>query len=231
MQLILPDVLATARGLSAGAAGFIVLVGFLMWAAGWRWHRFWVVFGLTLAAGVVGLGAGSAAGGGQVMVVGVLLAVAAGMLALELSKILAFVTGGAAAWVATQALLPQAQELWAVFLAGGLIGVVLYRLWTMLTTAFLGVLLAWHAGLVLIESLAGGDTAKWAGEHAAALNGAVIAATVIGVLIQAQTTPRPEEAAEEEKERPAKPKADELVLDEAKKSAWWKLGAARQKAA
>src|SRR5207248_6318181 len=101
MQLILPDVLATARGLSAGAAGFIVLVGFLMWAAGWRWHRFWVVFGLTLAAGVVGLGAGSAAGGGQVMVVGVLLAVAAGMLALELSKILAFVTGGVAAWVAT----------------------------------------------------------------------------------------------------------------------------------
>jgi hypothetical protein len=233
MQLILPDVLATARGLSAGAAGFLVLVGFLMWAAGWRWHRFWVVFGLTLAAGIVGLGAGSASGGGQVMVVGVLLAVAAGMLALELSKILAFVTGGAAAWVATQALLPQAQELWAVFLSGGLIGVVLYRLWTMLTTSFLGVLLAWHAGLVLIEPLAGADTAKWAGEHAAALNGAVIAVTVIGVLVQAQTTPRPDEAAEDETGTPTKvkPTADEVVLDEAKKPAWWRLSSTRQKAA
>ena len=232
MQLILPDVLTTARGLSAGAAGFLLLAGFLLWAAGWRWHRFWVVFGLTLAAGIVGLGAGQSAGGGQVMVVGVLLAVAAGMLALELSKILAFVTGGAAAWVAAQAVLPQAQELWAVFLSGGLVGVVLYRLWTMLTTSFLGVLLAWHSGLVLTETLAGVDAAKWVGENTAALNGAVIAATVIGVLVQAKTTPRPEEAAEAAKDKPTKPKtaADAMILDEGKKSVWWRLGAG-QKAA
>lgn len=232
MQLILPEVLTTARGLSAGAAGFLLLVGALMWAAGWRWHRFWVVFGLTLAAGIVGLGAGQSAGGGQVMVVGVLLAVAAGMLALELSKILAFISGGAAAWIAAQAILPQAQELWAVFLSGGLIGVVLYRLWTMLTTSFLGILLAWHAGLVLVETLGGVDAAKWVSENTAALNGAVIAATLIGVLVQAQTTPRPA-TAEAEKDKPAKPKpaAAVVVLDEGKKSSWWRLGAARPKAA
>lgn len=235
MQLILPDVLAAARGLSAGAAGFLALVGFLMWVAGWRWHRFWVVFGLSLAAGIVGLGAGSASGGGHVMVVGVLLAVAAGMLALELSKILAFVTGGAAAWMATQTILPQAQELWAVFLSGGLFGVVLYRFWTMLTTSFLGVLLTWHTGLVLIESLTGLDAEKWAGAHAAALNGGVIAVTVIGVLVQARTTPRPEEPAGGETEKPTKPKprptAEEPPGDESSKVAWWKRGPARQKAA
>ena len=56
------------------------------------------------------------------MVVGVLLAVTAGMLALELARILAFLTGGVAAWAGAQTVLPQAQELWAVFLSGGLLG-------------------------------------------------------------------------------------------------------------
>ena len=180
MQLILPDVLTAARGLSPGAAGFLLLVGVLLWAVGWRWHRFWVVFGITLAAGLIGLTAGQSAGG-QVMVVGVLLAVAAGMLALELAKILAFVTGGAAAWAAAQAVFPQVQELWAVFLSGGLIGVVLYQLWTMLTTSFLGVLVGWHAAFVLAEQFAKKfDAAKWVGDHAAALNGAVVAVTLLG---------------------------------------------------
>ncbi len=189
MQLILPDVLTTARGLSPGAAGFLALVGVLLWAVGWRWHRFWVVFGITLAAGLIGLTAGHTAGG-QVMVVGVLLAVTAGLLALELAKILAFVTGGAAAWAAAQAVLPQAQELWAAFLSGGLIGVVLYQFWTMLTTSFLGVLVTWHAGLVLAEQFGKFDAAKWAGEHTAALNGGVIVAALLGVLVQAKTAGR-----------------------------------------
>ena len=34
-----------------------------------------------------------------------------------------------------QAVMPEAHELWAVFLCGGLVGVVLYRLWTMLATS------------------------------------------------------------------------------------------------
>lgn len=185
MQFIAPDVLEAARGLSAGAAGLLTLGGFLLWAFGWRWHKFWVVFGITLAAGVAGLSAGQAVGGRQVMVVGVLLAVSAGMLALELAKVMAFTTGGVAAWVAAQTVLPQAQELWAVFLAGGLIGVVLYQLWTMLTTSFLGVLLCWHGGFALAEAVAHGfDAAGFATQHTAALNGGVIAVAVIGVLVQ-----------------------------------------------
>lgn len=190
MQLIVPDVLAAARGLSPGAAGFLVLVGFLLWAVGWRWHRFWVVFGMTLAAGVIGLSAGQSAGG-QVMVVGVLLAVAAGLLALELAKILAFLTGGVAAWAAAQAVFPQVQELWAVFLSGGLVGVVLYQLWTMLVTSFVGVLVTWHAGFVLADEFVKFDAAKWVADHAAALNGGAIAVTVMGVLVQNWTAGRP----------------------------------------
>jgi hypothetical protein len=222
MQLILPDVLIAARGLSPGAAGFLLLVGLLLWSVGWRWHRFWVVFGITLGAGLLGLSAGQAAGR-QVMVVGGLLAVAAGMLALEVARILAFVTGGAVAWAAAQTVLPQAQELWAVFLSGGLIGVVLYQLWTMLMTSFLGVLVTWHAGFVLAEQFLKFDAAKWVEQHAAALNGGVLAVAVIGVLVQVKTTPRPTadteepDAGEDSKAKNAKAKHAE----EPEPRGWW----------
>jgi hypothetical protein len=227
MQLILPDVLTAARGLSPGAAGFLLLVGVLLWAVGWRWHRFWIVFGITLAAGLIGLSAGQAAGG-QVMVVGVLLAVAAGMLALELAKILAFVTGGAAAWAAVQTVFPQVHELWAVFLSGGLVGVVLYQLWTMMTTSLVGVLVAWHAGFVLAEQFARGfDASKWADEHSAALNGGVVVAAVLGILAQRMTAPRPaaessEDEGEPKEKNPRKKPAAEDDDEPAKKPrGWW----------
>ena len=153
MQLIAPDILAEARGLTGAMAGTICVLGIALWLFGWRWHRFWVVAGITLAAGLIGLNAGRTSGGTQVMAVGILLAVSAGLLALELAKVLAFVAGGCGAWLAVQWVLPQAQELWAVFLCGGLLGLLLYRLWTMLLTSLMGVLLAGHASLLLYEQL------------------------------------------------------------------------------
>ena len=189
MRFIDPDILATADGLSAGGAGFIVTVGVLLWACGWRWHRFWVVFGITLAAGLVGLTAGRSAGG-QVMVVGVLMAVTAGMLALELARVLAFVTGGTAAWAAAQIVFPGAHEMWAVFLSGGLLGIVLYRLWTMMLTSFVGGVLATHGGLVLVGVLDKSfEPMTWAADHTAALNGIVVAGGLIGVVVQAKLSP------------------------------------------
>ena len=190
MQLIAPDVLESARGLSNGAAAFLALVGLLLWLTGWRWHRFWIVFGITLTAGLIGLSAGHSSGGRQVMVIGVLLAVSAGLLALELAKVLSFVTGGMAAWAGTQSIFPQSQELWPIFLAGGLVGVLLYQLWTMLTTSFLGVLITWHFGLILIDNLAKSKfvAVEFAQKNAQALNGGVIAVTIIGVFVQAWIT-------------------------------------------
>ncbi len=202
MTCISPEILTAAKGLSHGGAAFVLVGGLLMWGLGWRWHRFWVVFGITFVAGILGLTAGKAAGG-QVLIAGVLLAVAAGVLALELSRILAFVTGGTAAWVAIQAIFPNGQEIWAAFLTGGLVGVLLYRLWMMLVTSVIGVLFAGHAGLVLAESLRKFDAAGWAGKHPGALNGIVAVAAVLGVLIQAWTSPRrnPEESEKHEEHR------------------------------
>ena len=155
MQLILPDVLTAARGLSPGAAGFLLLVGLLLWAVGWRWHRFWIVAGISLAAGLLGLNAGRAAGGTQIMAAGILLAVAAGMMALELAKVFAFVAGGCGAWLAAQWVFPQAQELWAVFLSGGLFGLLLYKLWTMLLTSLGGTTYDWASVQTVVLAVSG----------------------------------------------------------------------------
>jgi hypothetical protein len=189
MQLLAPEILAEARGLTEAMCGTLCVLGFALWLFGWRWHRFWIVAGVTLGAGLFGLHAGRGAGGTQILAVGLLLAVAAGMMALELAKIFAFVAGGCGAWFAVQWVVPQAQELWAVFLCGGLFGLLLYRLWTMLLTSLLGVVLAAHAGLLLVEQLAGFDAAAWVGENQAAGNGLVVGLTVLGVLLQAVASP------------------------------------------
>ncbi|CAN5146532.1 hypothetical protein BH11PLA2_BH11PLA2_49570 [soil metagenome] len=217
MRLISPDILTASAGLSLGASGFAFFVGLLLWACGWRWHKFWVVFGITTAAGMIGLTAGQAAGG-QVLVLGVLLAFAGGVMALEVAKILAFAGGGLAAWLAVQTVLPQAHEMWAVFLSGGLFGVLLYKLWTMLLTSFVGVLVASHAALVvMIES--GSLTTKFAIENTAALNGAVLVMTVVGAIVQAIVAKgAAAEAHEEEDEEPST-------------VAWWKKFPSMMKAA
>ncbi len=199
MFLLNPDVIAEARGLSVGASGFLLFVGFLLWAFGWRWHRFWVVFAITLAAGILGLSAGQSAGV-QILVVGVLCALAAGMLALELARLLAFVTGGVAAWVAATMVAPGAQELWAVFLCGGLVGVVLYKLWSMIAMSLIGILVCWHTLLVMAEGLFSWDTAKLAAENASAFNGAVVIGTLLGVFVQAKTGKAEDAAAMEPEE-------------------------------
>jgi hypothetical protein len=237
MPLLAPDILTEARGLTPAVLGTACALGCALWLFGWRWHRFWIVAGITLAAGLLGLNAGRAAGGTQIMAAGILLAVAAGMMALELAKVFAFVAGGCGAWLGAMWVFPQAQELWAVFLSGGLFGLLLYKLWTMLLTSLTGVLLAGHAGLVLLEPLAGFDAVAWVGGHQPAANGAVVGLTILGVLCQALAGPHPAgeskpENGHTEGKKPKKPKKEKEMAEvpgdetdqepEEKRSPWWR---------
>jgi hypothetical protein len=240
MQLIAPDILAEARGLTGAMAGTICILGMALWLFGWRWHRFWIVAGISLAAGLLGLNAGRAAGGTQIMAAGILLAVAAGMMALELAKVFAFVAGGCGAWLAAQWVFPQAQELWAVFLSGGLFGLLLYKLWTMLLTSLAGVLLGGHAGLLLLEPLLASDAAAWAAARQPAANGVAIGLTVLGILLQALADRGRAGGNEPEKEpRVAKkpPKKPEPEPEESepepgeKPTPWWRRLVTSRKAA
>jgi len=224
MQLIAPDILAEARGLTGAMTGTLCVLGFALWLFGWRWHRFWIVAGITLAAGLIGLNAGRTTGGTQVMAVGILLAVAAGLLALELAKVLAFVAGGCGAWLAVQWVFPQAQELWAVFLSGGLFGLLLYRLWTMLLTSLGGVLLSCHAGLLLLEQALHFDAVKWVDSNQAALNGVAVGLTVLGILLQAVAAPdeEGEEGGTGEKGEKKSEAKKEAEPEKKKPAPWWR---------
>jgi hypothetical protein len=206
MQLIAPDILTEARGLTGAMLGTITVLGVCLWLFGWRWHRFWVVLGITFGAGLIGLNAGRT-GGTQVMAVGILLAVGAGMMAMELAKVIAFIAGGIGAWLTVQWVLPSAQELWAVFLSGGLFGLLLYRLWTMLLTSLMGTLLAGHAGLLLLAGVMNFDAIEWATTNMVALNGLAVGLTVLGILVQAA-------AAREQDVKEAKVEKDEAKVEE-----------------
>jgi hypothetical protein len=226
MQLIVPEILSEARGLTTAMSGTLCALGLALWLFGWRWHRFWIVAGITLTAGLLGLNAGRSVGGTQVMALGILIAVAAGMMALELAKVFAFVAGGCGAWLAVQWVFPQAQELWAVFLSGGLFGLLLYRLWTMLLTSLAGVLLASHAALLLLEAPMGFNAVQWVSANQAALNGVAVGLIVLGILLQAIAAP--DEEAKEVTSEAKKPKepTEELQLAalpaKPKRRPWWR---------
>lgn len=224
MQLLVPEVLTEGRGLTVAMCGTLTALGCALWVFGWRWHRFWIVTGVTLAAGLLGLNAAAATGGGRILVVGVLLALAAGMLALELARLFAFLAGGCGAWLAVQWLVPQAQELWAVFLSGGLVGLLLYRVWTMLLTSLAGVLLAGHAGLLLLEPVLHFDAAGWALAHPAWGNGCVVGLTILGVLLQGFVSSDPHSATgsdAEERQEDDRPAAESAKLA-TKSQPWWR---------
>jgi hypothetical protein len=127
--------------------------------------------------------------------------------------------------------LPQAQELWAVFLAGGLMGVILHRLWTMLLTSLCGVLLVGHAGLTLAAAAGRFDAPGWVDGHRAAVNGVAVALIVLGVLVQTRTADagKPAKAADEpkKKDKPKEKRPEAEPAEEAKPKAggWWRLGA------
>jgi hypothetical protein len=185
MQLLAPDILAEARQLSAGLTGAGLALGLFLWLWGGRTHRFWLSLVMTLGAGVLGLYFGPAYGM-QPLVAGLLLAVAAGTLALSLVRVLIFASGGLAALGLAQAVAPNWswQQPLVCFLAGGLLGVFLYKFWITTLASFVGTLLTAYSGLCLLDRFGQVDTAAWVGGHAPLLNWACGASTVLGLLMQ-----------------------------------------------
>ncbi|VTS06370.1 hypothetical protein [Tuwongella immobilis] len=183
MRLIAPDLLEESLGLSLAIQVGVLLVGLMLWFGGYRWHRFWIVLGVTAFAGLLGLASGRAIGG-QVLVFGMLLAVAGGMLAMELARLLAFTIGGFAAWVAVHSLLPHAQDLSVAFLIGGLMGIFLYPLWIMTITSFVGTLFTWYGGLGILVKFTKINAMTLANDRVAMLNAGIALATILGVILQ-----------------------------------------------
>lgn len=187
MELIATDILAEARGLSWPLSVIGASVGVLLWLFGWRWHRFWVVFITTSTAGLMGL-SGHAVVGPRMLAAGILLAVAAGMMAMDLSRFFAFGTAGITLWAISQHVLPDFREPLIVFLIGGIVGTLLYRLQVRLLTSFAGTCIAAHSILLIVEAVTEQrfEPSVWAGEHALGLNIAVVVVSLLGLAVQGQ---------------------------------------------
>jgi MFS family permease len=231
MQLLAPDILAEARGLPVTISGAGVALGLALWVTGWRLHRFWIVLGTTVLAGVTGLASGQAPGA-QPLVSAVLLAVGAGALALDLSRVVAFAAGGLALWVVVHAALPTWDQPLLCFIAGGLVALLTFRACIMALTSLAGTLLLAYSGFCLADRLDKLDAVAWAGRHAGWLNWTCVALALVGWLIQLlleRRRARREEARQEqekqilaqarEKEKEAKAKAKEK--DKEKPKPWW----------
>jgi hypothetical protein len=182
MQLIAPDILAEARGLSPVLSALGLFLGLMLLLFGWRAHRFWIVLLTTVVAGIYGL-TRAPVYGSQPLVSAILLATAAGMLALAMARVVAFVAGGVAALLLWQAV-ASAREPLVCFSVGGLLGLVLFRVWTMLLTSLGGSLLIGYSALCLADRLDKLNAVDWSEKQTLFLNWACSGVAVAGLVIQ-----------------------------------------------
>lgn len=183
MQLLAPDILEEACKLSTPIHATALGIGVLLWALGWTGHRFWIVLIVTIGGGIFGLYAGPRYGT-QPWLAATLLALASGMLALALVRMVAFVAGGAVAIIMVGQLAPGYQERLVVFLIGGSIALILFRLWTMVLTSAGGTFLMAYSGLCLLQHFGGVDVVALAEARAPLLNIACGIGTFVGLIVQ-----------------------------------------------
>jgi len=189
MHLITPDILLESKELSLAASGAGLAVGAAVWLLGGWSHRFWLVLLTTLAAGVYGLSIGEAFGV-QPLVAGLLLAVAAGTLALALVRVAAFVAGGVAACVLAEQLLTGWREPFVFFFVGGFLGLFLLRFWMMVLSSLAGTLVMAYSLLSMLDVMGKLDAVSWAEHRPVLLDWACGGVTLLGLLIQVGVTRR-----------------------------------------
>jgi hypothetical protein len=183
MQMIAPEILEDVRQLHPLLLGAGLGIGLVLWLFGARSHRFWLALLLTVCAGMVGLAYGREYGT-QPLVAGLLLAVAAGALALALVRLVLFAAGGLAVVALLQSVAPNWNEPLGAFVAGGLLGVLLFRLWIMVLGCLGGSVLIGYCGLALAGEFLGINAIPWAKENVPLINWGVASFAAMGVVIQ-----------------------------------------------
>ncbi len=214
MHLIAPDILREAQGLSLLPCLIALGIGFCLWMWGWRAHRFWIVFTATLSAGIYGLSIGPAHGTPS-MVAGLLMAIAAGALALDAIRLIAFLAGAATAMTLSQRFMPNWNEPFLFFFLGGFLALLLFRYWMMALFSFLGAMINVHAGLCLWHRLKKIDMVEWSSSKGGLLDTAIIVSTVLGLMIQFYFDRRQRKKSEQDE--------IEIADEEPKKRGWFKF--------
>ena len=213
-----PALLATALAL-----------GLSLWVFGWRAHRFWVVLGATLVGGIAGLMYTSKTPGIPTLVVGLLAAIAAGMLALALVRVVAFVAGGLLVYTAVLHTPLSWEYSLVAGLVGGLLGVFLFRFWTMVLTSMVGTLLSGYAAVLLLDRANVLDAASFAKQYPVLANWLWGLLSLLGLLIQFVLERRrihKKRLGEEKAQKKAREAAKQTAPQQTPppKRTWWSLG-------
>ncbi len=182
-SLVVPWILQELAELSITLCAGLFAVGLLLYLLGGYGHQFWLVLGTTLAAGILGLQYGPQFGM-QRLVAGLFLGIAAGAIAQAVVRIAIFVGVGALVWYLAALIAPGWNEQLACFLVGGLLGVLLFRVWIMVLTSLLGTLLMTYAALLLIHRFSGADVAGLAERNGPLFNWAVGGVALLGLIFQ-----------------------------------------------
>lgn len=177
------DILNDVFLLSPGLLIVGVSLGAALWLFGWRWHRFWIVLAATVAAGLIGLTHGNLLHS-QPLVAAPLLALAAGVLALALVRLLAFVTGGVAGLFILQSAAPQWDQPLVVFVLSGLIGLILFRWCWMALSSVSGTILLAYCGLALGNHYHALDALLWIQQTGGMLDWILGGAAFLGLAFQ-----------------------------------------------
>ena len=145
--------------------------------------RFWIVLTTTVLAGVFGLLEAST-WRVQPIAVAVLLAIAAGVLALALVRVVTFVAGGMASIYLMQFTFPSLNQPVICFLIGGLVSLLLFRWCFMALTSFLGSTLLVYGTLALLHYHESLDALGWSETNAMFLTILCGMFTVAGFIFQ-----------------------------------------------
>ncbi len=183
MSIIASDILADLCGLSLGLLIALLPVGLLLWLLGWWSHRFWIVLATTVSAGVFGL-LEAGAWKVQPIVIAVLLAIAAGVLALALVRVITFAAAGLSAVYLVHFIFPTLNQQVVCFLIGGLVGLLLFRWFFMATTSFAGSILVAYGTLALLHYRDAIDAVAWSEENSLMLTIICGVATLVGFAFQ-----------------------------------------------
>jgi len=173
------DIMEEVRQLSPGALWIVVGVATLLLLFGFQLYKFWIVLVSTVAAGFLGLSQGPVWGVHPV-VGAVMVGLAGGILSLSLFRLFAFLSGGVTLALVTGLVAPGPAELFVLFVVGGLIALLLERIWMALASSFLG---AWLLGFGLLGLLDSGkkiDSIQWIMDNHNLLPVLVVAATLLG---------------------------------------------------
>jgi hypothetical protein len=183
MYIIATDILGDLCGLSLGLLIALLPIGLMLWLLGWWSHRFWIVLATTVMAGVVGLLEANA-WRAQPIVVAVLLAIAAGVLALALVRVITFAAGGLAGVYLVQFAFPTLHQHAICFLVSGLLCLLLFRWFFMVLTSLLGAALIAYGSLALLHYYEVLDAITWSEENGMLLTIVCGGASLFGFVFQ-----------------------------------------------